>query len=454
MVLQVTKPESILTGFRKAPKDFYLAAKLATLLSGAECYRSNSMFKKKNLLVAAISAVAVFYAYKCAKNGHDFEVFLQAGHKLIHGLNIYKPPFVQDLNYYYSPLFALLLAPFSNLPIIVPQLAWVFLSYFFLYRIWKLSVAYFDLVQLTERQKQWWLIITLFFAIRFILIDLRCVQMTIFLLWATLQSLDLIKRNKNIGGAALLALAINIKLLPIAFVCYLAYRKKLTAVFLICIFYGIYLYLPAIYLGWARNASLLSDWFATINPSNKEWTIEAENGPSSLVALVPVYLTDTVGVLSFKRNFLNLSLDQATLILNVVRLFFVGLTLFFLRTMPFKSVNSNIRQFWEMSYLFIVTPLIFPHQQIYAFVYIIPAFIYLSWYLVVNWAEIKAKMNVLSWVLLGIVAFNFSPLVGRDIITSRVYEVLLYLRILPMAVILLIPLLWICRPKNSMNVDS
>lgn len=411
------------------------------------------MSKNKFYLIAAVFIVAVFYAFKCAKNGHDFEVFLYAGNKIIHGLNIYKPPFVQDLNYYYSPLFALLLAPFSSFPILVPQLIWIFFSYFLLYRIWKLSTAYFDVSILSTRQKQLWLVVALFFSIRFIMIDIRCVQMTIFLLWATLESMNLIHRGKNIPGAALLALAINIKLLPLAFVCYLFYRNQIKAALLTCVFYGIYLFLPALYLGWEGNISLLKDWFSVINPANKEWSIEAENGPSSLVALIPVYLTDTQGVLSFKRNFLNLEFEQVTIILNVVRFAFVALTLVFLGTLPFKSIDDKLRQFWEMCYLFIVIPLIFPHQQLYAFVYIIPALIYLSWYLVLNWNRIKEKMNFFTWAILIVICFNFSPLVGRDVITGRVYDVLLYLRVLPIVVIFLIPILWVCRPKKTINVN-
>lgn len=408
------------------------------------------MTNKKYLAAIILAIVAVFYAVKCAKTGHDFEVFVNAGNKIVNDLNIYKPPFVQDLNYYYSPLFALLLAPFSTLPTIIPQLLWIFFSYFLLYRTWILSMEYFDTLQLTQKQQQWWLGITLVLSSRFILFDISHVQMTIFLLWATLQSIQWVQQGKNLQGAALLAFAINIKLLPLAFLAYLFYRKKFKGALFTCLFYVIYLYIPALYLGWERNASLLHDWFSIINPANKEWSIEAEDGPSSLVALIPVYLTDTSGVLSFKRNFINLNLEQVTLILNIVRLAFVLLTLAFLRTLPFKSISSKVRQYWEMCYLFIAVPLIFPHQQVYAFMYITPTFLYLAWYFVSNWTAVKSKMNYFAWAVLIIIGFNFTPLIGRDVISSHFYQVLLYLRILPVAVILLIPILWICRPKEEL----
>ncbi|RZK26167.1 MAG: DUF2029 domain-containing protein [Flavobacterium sp.] len=405
-------------------------------------------------LKVIVFLIASFYAYKCARNGHDFEVFLDAGHKIVNGLNIYEPPFAQNLNYYYSPFFALLLAPFSSLPIIIPQLIWIFFSYFLMYRIWILSIDYFDQASLTEKQKQWWLFLTVLLTLRFILFDMRSVQMTTFLLWATLQSIHWIRNGKDFSGAALLALAINIKLLPLAFLFYLFYRNRIKAGLLTCFFFGLYLYLPALYLGWGKNASLLQDWFSIINPANKEWTIEAEDGPSSLVALIPVYLTDTIGILPYKRNFLNLPIDQVTLVLNVVRAGFVLLTLFFLRSLPFKNVNNKLRQYWEMSYIFIAVPLIYPHQQLYAFLYIAPAFIYLSWYFVKNWNSIKPKITTLNWILLVLVFLIFTPIIGRDVIGSMPYQILLYYRILPVATVILIPILWFCRPANAFEIEK
>lgn len=409
----------------------------------------NNAYVKIGVLI-----IAILYAFKCAQVGHDFEVFVNAGDKIIRGLNIYKPPFAQNLNYYYSPLFALLLAPFSGLPIMISQLAWIFFSYFLLYRIWVLCNEYFDTSIITDKQQQIWLLITFILSLRFILIDIGFVQMTTFLLWATLQSLSFFKKGRYIKGATLLAFAINIKLLPLAFVLYLFYRRQSKAALLTCLFYVVYLYIPALYLGWSKNNLLLHDWFTLLNPTKKEWLIEAEDGPSSLVALIPVYLTNTTGVLSFKRNFVDLPFGQVSLILNIVRLMFVLLTLVFLGTFPFKTVKGNIRQFWEMSYLFLVIPLLYPHQQQYSFVYITPVLMYLTWYFVVNWQIIKPKMNFFSWMALAIVGFNFTPLVGRDVISGRVCEVLLYLRILPIAAILLIPLLWMCKPNEQVATPA
>lgn len=412
----------------------------------------NNRYLKIFLTLIAIGLL--YFARNSANLGHDFQVFVYAGGKLIHGQDIYKPPFIQDLQYYNSPLFALLLSPFAGLPIIIPQIIWILLSYFLLYRIWILSLEYLEpnelnkLPVLTKQQKVIWLSIVIFLSCRFIIVDLGFVQLTTFLLWSTLQSLKYFRNGKTLKGAALLALAINIKLLPLPFLLYLLYRKNFKAVLLTCICFVVYLLLPAIVIGWDRNVQLLREWAGIINPSNKQWNVEAEDGPSSLVALVPVYLTNTNGVLSFKRNFVNLDLHTVTLILNIVRLFFASLTLVFLRSLPFKKINNSIKEYWEICYVFLMVPLLYPHQQVYAYVYIIPVFIYLVWYFVTYWDWVRQKVNIIGWLLLFIVAINFTPLINKGLITKDFYEVLLYLRILPIAALLLIPVLWLCRPKN------
>jgi hypothetical protein len=392
-----------------------------------------------------LGIIAVVFAINCSKHSSDFSVFLDAGRRILIGENIYAQPFYQGLQYYYSPLFALILSPLSKLPVFIPQFIWICFDYYFLYRIWAISLEYFDTSKLTIKQKYIWAIAVSLLSFRFVRHDMAVVQMTIFLLWATLQSMQFFNQNRNFSGAALLAMAINIKLLPLAFVIYLLYRNKFKGATLTALFYIVYLYLPAIFLGWERNEYLVKAWFTTINPLSKQWTIETDDGPSSLVAMVPVYITKTIGKLSLKRNLLNLKYEQVFIILNTVRIIFVVLALAFLKTRPFKTIGSGMRQYWEMCYFFIIIPLIYPHQQQYAFVYIMPAFIYITWYFIENWHYIKPRMNFLKWLFLVVVGINFTPIIGRDIITNYLFEVLLYYRVLTIATVLLIPVLWRCQ---------
>ena len=88
---------------------------------------------------------------------------------------------------------------------------------------------------------------------------------------------------------------------------FLFYRGYLKAIAISLMTFVVLLFLPGLTLGWDHNVFLLSEWWSIVNPSNKEHMFETDIGTHSLVALIPVYLTDTIGVLPQKRNFMNLN---------------------------------------------------------------------------------------------------------------------------------------------------
>jgi hypothetical protein len=384
-------------------------------------------------------------------SGVDFDVFLYAAAQLKHHQDIYQPPFIRaGLQYFYSPLFALCLLPFSSLPYYVPECAWLILSCFWLCRIWVLSCKYFDTSLLSNKNRKIWFFLSFFLILHFVLENFGQVQMTLFLLWATLESLRLFDNKKRIAGAALLALAINIKLMPLIFIPYLFYRKKIAEGILTIFFLMVFLFLPALFISYHYNNFLLLEWWKIINPSNAEHVIEARNGPNSLDAMIPVYITNTVGEMNFKRNFIDIPIKNIFLILNVVRLAFVLLSLFFFRSLPFKKADDTLREFWEISYLFIVTPLLFPHMQVYAFFYVFPLIIYLVYYILVQ-KQITHRTNYALLLFFGIACIDLSPLIGTDVIGRFLFHLVLHYRILTFSAVLLIIIALVCRPEKIMD---
>ncbi|MDJ1492003.1 glycosyltransferase family 87 protein [Cytophagaceae bacterium DM2B3-1] len=383
-----------------------------------------------------------------AFDGYDFNVYLYTARRLRNFENIYQPPFLKGLQYYYSVFFALVLIPFSYFPPIIPKIIWALLLAFWLYRVWQLSMAYFTISILSEKAKKYWTILAFFLIVRFIMYNFPMLQLTIFLLWATLESLRLFREDKFIKGGILLGLAINIKLLPALFLPYLLYRKELRGFFITILTFIVLLYLPGLFLGIKFNQYLLSEWWQIINPSNSEHTIETDLSAHSLTSLIPVYLTNAPGQLPIKRNFLDLSYNNTLLVLNISRIFFVLLTLVFLRTLPFKKNVSVLKDYWEYTYLFICTPLLFPHQQKYAYIYLFPAIIYLLYYFIVHFQFQKSKEIYFPLGIFILASFFFTPIIGSDIIGRYFYDVLQHFRILTIATILLIPVLLMCPPSK------
>lgn len=136
---------------------------------------------KKQYVFALLAIVYFLMSIASALDGGDFDVYLDAGSKISSEENIYQPPFVKGLQYYYSPLFALVLAPLAGLNIhFIIELIWLLLSGLMLVRIWKLVSNYFDISNLSAKEYYWWVGISFFLILRFILYNVAMIQVTIF----------------------------------------------------------------------------------------------------------------------------------------------------------------------------------------------------------------------------------------------------------------------------------
>lgn len=408
--------------------------------------------KKSLVWKYILLALLVAYCFVRAKAGGDFDVFLDAAAKLSRGENIYQPPFIKNLQYYYSPLFAGVLMPFARLPFWVPEFGWLLLSAWWVGRIWRLLQWYFEPNGLTVKEYRWWIGLTVLLTLRFLLYNFSMIQVTIFLLWATLESLHFFREKKIAAGSALLGFAMNVKLLPLLVLPYLAYRGQWRGALGTAAVFGLCLFLPALFLGRESNDFLLREWWGIVNPTNSEHMIEAENGPHSLVAFLPVYLTATShpDILPIRRNILTLDIEQVAWVTNAARLVLAALMLAFLRTWPLRPAPSRLHEYRELAYLLLLTPLLFPHQQKYAFIYLAPTLIYLLWFFTL--ARRTAFEGWRGWLaLFCVVGVEFSPLIGRDVIGSHRYEWLQHFRVLTVAALLLIPLLWACKPVRALT---
>lgn len=120
---------------------------------------------RKTLITAVFVLIALVSSFITAKNGDDFDVFLDAAQKLAKGENIYQPPFYHGLQYYYSVLFAMLLIPFSSNTYIA-AVAWSLLSFIWLYRGLQLIISYLDFSSLSAKQYMYWFGLTVLLSLQ------------------------------------------------------------------------------------------------------------------------------------------------------------------------------------------------------------------------------------------------------------------------------------------------
>ena len=406
-----------------------------------------------NRKVAIILLLIIIFigAYVSARGGGDFDVYLQAAQRLKKGENIYAPPFIRNLQYYYSVFFALLIIPFCT-NVFITEFIWVATSFILLLRIKKIIEGYFIIDALSKRQKNTWLILSALLSIQFILYDISMIQITIFLLWAMLESLQLVQKGRQGYAGILLGIAINIKLMPMLLLPWLFYRGYFTAAItcILCVV-GL-LYLPGVFIGYGLNNFLLHEWWKVINPSNKENLFETGIGTHSIVAWLPVYLTPTHGELPFKRNLFNLQPSTVVLLMNSTRLFLLSLSICFLRTPIFKKEPDKLKLYWEISYFLLLIPLLFPHQQKYNFLLVCPMVVYLLYFFIRS-AHCYPPVSYKLALVVFIISMTFySPLYGADVIGKFLFRYTQHYRFLTFSTIFLVPIALYCNPARLKRI--
>lgn len=395
-----------------------------------DSFRSYSKGKKIAILITVL--FALFYVIKESFGHGDFTLFLKASEQIRDGVNPYdKWMQIEGENYsryFYSPLWGILLIPFTYLPFIVARFAWLLLNVWFLYRIWHLLAEYLQLDRLTETKRTWLLVLTAALSLRFILYNFDLVQMTLFLLWGMLESLKMIDQRRFMFGGLLLGFVINVKVMPLVLIPYLLYRKKFIPVVLVIASFGLFLALPALVTGWEFNLVLLNEWWSVIDPSIKEHKFEAQIGPHSLTALIPTLLMETEGRLDVARNIVNLSEEYVSITVRIVQGMLISFTLFFVGWPPFRNAKSKAHYLYEIAYLALIIPLIFPHQQKYAFVLALPAQFYQVYYLLKSQSGMRWNM-VATFVSMSFILMTLTTdgIIGKELnLLSRHFKLVTY----------------------------
>jgi len=400
-------------------------------------------------IVAGIAII--LYIIANAQNNNDLSIYLAASRDLIAGEDIYVIKYKEWFHYYYSVLFALALYPLAILPVYMSNVLWTALNIFLLWRTWKIICSYLPLENLNHKLLQLFSIVVFVFMLRFFTNNLRYGQMTITILYLALEGIHQIHNKKNALGGSLIALGINIKLLPIALVPYLLYRGKYKATLFTLLAFLAFLVLPGVLIGFDYHFSLLQHRWNLINPANPEHLLDvSERSFHSITALLATLLVENAGnvhSMELKRNIMNINLENLELIINIARAVFVGATLYFLKAAPFKTENDRLQILYELSYILIVIPLIFPHQQQYAFYFAFPAATYLIYYCIRSffnneWGKPKSGYGIMTLLFLSYLLMSSTFILGEFRNYYDHYKVLTY------GAFILIGLLAYCRPQR------
>ncbi|WP_317898985.1 glycosyltransferase family 87 protein [Aurantibacillus circumpalustris] len=395
--------------------------------------------------------------YECVvQHNKDFDIFISASKMIFNGESCYEVWIMPaGLKYYYSPLFAVLMFPLKFLPQIGYNLIWLSFTFWVIYRTFILLPFFLPVNKLSLLERHWFYIFVILCVARYIVDNLALGQMTFLMVWASLEAIKLIFQKHQIAGAILLALIINFKLIPVAILPYLIYKREFRAVGLTILFFIFYLYLPVVVLGYGFNNQLMHAWLSSLANTESNSIFE-DMGRPSLSSLIPSLVMETPIEFSIKRNFLALDSVTTNSILMVARLALL-LFLTFLFGKPFQKFKSKKKLFYDISLVFMATPMVFPHQGKYAIYYLIAAYAYCI-YTLIRLFYLKGRPHykiVYSFTLLFVVlSFVGLTLTTDGLIGRRLSDASEYLNLIIYGALFLLIAMALLKPRKFTTLQN
>lgn len=398
----------------------------------------------------------IFVGFEFNRTG-DFSFYYLASERVFDSGNIYQELFgdKSNLNYFGSPVLTLLFQALSWLPISIAAGLWKVLSLIMLWRTWEIMQKFFNLKFENIKHKNRFELMA-FAAIAFLLYtNFHLLQLTVFLLFASLEGLYQIQVKKRPWlGALLISTAIYTKVSPIVLLPYLVYRKEWKATVFTFAFMAALAILPTLVLGWEKSIELWQSWFASINPTDTEAAFDMNNnknqGISSWISsLFIAEIRHSESSVFIKRYITDLKPNTVFYMIQGTRLALVAFTLYFLKFPPFTKVKNTGLHFREISYLLLVIPLIFPQQRSYNFLFLWPTITYLIYGLQTNAFELKSgKKWIMAVLILALIILNLELLLGA----YRKYY--WHFKTLTYATFILLGLLAFLKPKSEAQMPS
>ncbi len=338
--------------------------------------KHNALNGKKILTGFLWTALFAYLIIKPLRIGNDINVYLYASRQFFDLQNMYaENPYNQ---YLYSPFFTLIMWPLSILDLGLARVLWAFINLGLVIRLFKLLQNIPDgVLQLKPKYRKWWNIGVVLLSLGYLNHNLILGQVTMLILWLTIEGLYQIRQKKNILGSALLAVGISIKILPAIALGYLFLKGKFRSLIWITILTGLTLVIPALLVGFEHNQFLHRQWQAKINPAGEKFVFENNDGCQSLNSVLPAYFYDFGAAEpqfhGLPRKIATVPYSTLTIILQVSRLLLLLSVLWVVFHHWKRRRNEYLYFFWEVAYLLLVTFLIFPHQMKYSMLYIVPA---------------------------------------------------------------------------------
>src|SRR5688572_4610298 len=245
---------------------------------GAYPQRDDGRQRRTLFIAAAIVLVAVL-GVVFVRNLTDFSVYYAAGRSLVDGrTDLYAPDFARGavMDYRCLPPFILAFAPLSLVPYRLAAWVWHLLDTLAIV-VAVISIASMYREVPYNRTKVWtvaFLAVVPYFAMA---LDYGNAHLIVTALM--FAGLSLALRRRELPAAALLAIAITVKIVPALTLPYFAVTRRFRLLALVVMFTAAINLLPSAYFGLAGNRDLIAGWYEHVIGGQE---FHETNGPINL----------------------------------------------------------------------------------------------------------------------------------------------------------------------------
>ncbi|GIV28377.1 MAG: hypothetical protein KatS3mg027_2191 [Bacteroidia bacterium] len=356
--------------------------------------------------------VAIIVCWIEAQGRSDFTIYKMASRDLVNGICPYSHSYIDGYYYYYSLFFAYLIYPFTLLSEFSSTFIWLMINAVLLYFI-IIEIYNFLYLNQFDKEKRFLIIgLIILFSMRTIRENFHSAQVTILMLFLMLYSLKYLLQEKYLLSGLFLSLAINIKLLALPLMAYYLYRGLWKVVFWGCVFLVLLYFFPLIIMDKNFYGLCMHEWWALVNPSNDKHLIDVEersfHSITTLITTLFMKNPPDIYALPIRRYIVDLSVEHVKWIIQLVRILLISSVILVIRQLPFQKFKNQYELFFEFSYVLALIPLIFPHQQHYAFLLQMPAI----GILIYHWINGKIPKWMRAFLIAIFLCFNLKILLG------------------------------------------
>jgi hypothetical protein len=242
--------------------------------------------RRLTLSILLLAFVASFFVY--ARRSEDFTGYADVGRTFFYGRDVYADTPVGENTW--PPFFSLAAVPFGLLDGVSPyaaRLVWIALT-------WTAMIWALDLIarMIYGKRLSWQenesslaitspeLLVPFALALPFLINNLELLQVNMILFTLALWGLYLQASGREAAGGTAIALAAAMKVMAIAFLPYLIYRKRWRAAFWMAAASLAFFFLPALFFGWGKFWKDVALWFPALHDS-----LGAGNASQSVYAM-------------------------------------------------------------------------------------------------------------------------------------------------------------------------